>query len=164
VQTNLRFCTQCLNFERLLMPKFQRFLLCKALTVVETCSCKPGRFVSLPSLTEERGVIPSIFTVYDKWQAVGVSNIAFPVGISSCVFIYQVILRDVCVSFIACFISGNVGRPLSARNLRFNICVDEKCLYFTQANNILRKNPNIALIYVNTIFTVAPCMLFRLFL
>ena len=118
----------------------------------------------MPSLTEERDVISCTFTVYDKWQAVGVSNITFPVGISSCVFIYQVILRDVYVSFIASFISTNVGRPLSAYNLRFNICVDEKCLCFTQANNILSNNPNIALIYVNTIFTVAPYILFRLFL
>jgi hypothetical protein len=42
-----------------------------------------------------------------------------------------------------------------AHNLRFVICMDEKCSYNTQANNISGKNPTVVLIYVNTaLFTL----------
>ena len=83
-------------------------------------------------------------------------------GISSYVLTYRVILHDVCVSSIASFIPANVGRPLSAHNLRFVVCMDEKCSYYTHASNILRKNANIALIYVNTnLFTLLHFYMFQ---
>jgi hypothetical protein len=106
----------------------------------------------VPSLTEERGLILSTFTVHDKWRAVGVSKIPLPLGISSCVFTYRVILNDVCLSSIASFISANVGRTLSAHNMNFVILMDENCSY-TQANNILRKTPTNALILLITLYS-----------